>query len=74
MIRPSSQLTLCRIKHLKGKIHLHEGDLTDGPSLNRIMENVRPDEVYNFAAQPHVKVSENIPEYTAEATGVGVLR
>ena len=59
--------------HLK-KLFLHYGDLTDSSSLNRILEKVRPDEIYNLGAQSHVKVSFDIPEYTAEVDAVGTLR
>ena len=74
LIRPTSTITTSRIAHIKHKLTFHQGDLMDAPSLNRIVANLLPDEIYNFASQPHVKVSENLPEYTAEATGVGVLR
>lgn len=53
---------------------LHYGDLTDSSNLNRIMEKVRPDEIYNLAAQSHVGVSFQVPEYTAEVDAVGTLR
>jgi len=53
---------------------LHYGDMTDSSNLNRILEKVQPDEIYNLAAQSHVKVSFEVPEYTAEVDGIGVLR
>ena len=56
------------------KLFLHYGDLTDSSNLNRLIEKIRPDEIYNLAAQSHVAVSFEVPEYTAEATGVGTLR
>ncbi|WP_066627856.1 GDP-mannose 4,6-dehydratase [Clostridium magnum] len=56
------------------KLFLHYGDLTDSSNLNRLIEKIQPDEIYNLAAQSHVAVSFEVPEYTAEATGVGTLR
>ena len=53
---------------------LHYGDLTDTSSLNRLLEKIRPSEIYNLAAQSHVAVSFEVPEYTAEVTGIGTLR
>lgn len=55
-------------------LFLHYGDLTDSSNLSRLIERIKPDEVYNLAAQSHVAVSFEVPEYTAEATGVGTLR
>lgn len=55
-------------------LFLHYGDLTDSSNLNRLIEKIQPDEIYNLAAQSHVAVSFEVPEYTAEATGVGTLR
>ena len=61
--------------HLAGdKLTLHYGDLTDGTALRRVLERVDPDEVYNLGAQSHVKVSFDIPEYTAEVVALGTLR
>src|SRR6266481_3971295 len=61
--------------HLAGaKLNLHYGDLTDGTGLRRVLETVDPDEVYNLGAQSHVKVSFDIPEYTAEVVAIGTLR
>lgn len=59
---------------LRERFFLHYGDLTDGMNLSRLMMEVQPDEVYNLAAQSHVAVSFKVPEYTAEATGVGTLK
>lgn len=56
------------------KLFLHYGDLTDSSNLNRLIEKIQPTELYNLAAQSHVAVSFEVPEYTAEATGVGTLR
>jgi GDPmannose 4,6-dehydratase len=74
VIRRSSSPNLDRIRHLEGKVALHEGDLSDSFSLKRIIEKVSPDEVYNLAAMSHVKVSFEMPEYTADVDGIGVLR
>merc|ERR1711933_48129 len=60
--------------HIFDKVHLHYGDMVDSSNLVAIMAKVRPDEVYNLAAQSHVKVSFEEPEYTAQADGVGTLR
>ncbi len=56
------------------RLHLIYGDLNDASSINKILRNVQPDEIYNLAAQSHVRVSFDIPEYTAEVTGLGCLR
>ena len=63
-----------RIEHLKSQLQLHEGDLSDSGGLKRIIEKVNPDEVYNLAAMSHVKVSFEMPEYTADVDAIGVLR
>lgn len=85
ILRRSSSFNTGRIEHLyldewvrdmknKKTIELHYGDMTDSSSLIRILQQVQPDEVYNLAAQSHVKVSFDCPEYTAEADAVGTLR
>ncbi len=76
IIRRSSVDKHERIEHLAGNphFHLHYGDMTDAVSLIRIVTQVKPDEVYNLAAQSHVKVSFEVPEYTADADAVGTLR
>src|SRR5690606_309781 len=56
------------------KIHLHYGDMTDSTNLVRLVQKIQPDEIYNLAAQSHVKVSFDLPEYTAETDAVGTLR
>ena len=56
------------------RFHLHHGDMTDSSSLLRIIERTQPDEIYNLAAQSHVAVSFEEPEYTANSDGLGVLR
>jgi GDPmannose 4,6-dehydratase len=77
MIRPSSTSTRERIDHIfpKGERekYLHYGDMTDIFSILRILRDVQPDEVYNLAAQSHVAISWDIPYYTAQTTGIGVL-
>lgn len=62
-----------RIEHLKGKITTHYGDMTDPFSLLHALKKIRPDEIYNLAAQSHVQVSWETPWYTAQTTGIGVL-
>lgn len=74
IIRRSSSFNTGRIDHIFDKINLHYGDLVDSSNLASIMAKVKPDEVYNLAAQSHVKVSFEEPEYTAQADGVGTLR
>lgn len=81
IIRRHSTISTSRIDHLfenseigNKTLFLHYGDLTDSSNLNRLIEKIRPDEIYNLAAQSHVAVSFEVPEYTAEATGVGTLR
>lgn len=63
-----------RDQHLQRALHLHYGDMTDSSSLVRIIAEVNPDEIYNLAAQSHVKVSFDVPEYTADTDAVGTLR
>lgn len=79
--RRSSQFNTDRIDHLYMDVHeqkvnffLHYGDLTDSTNLIRIVQEVQPDEIYNLAAQSHVKVSFETPEYTANADAIGTLR
>lgn len=85
IIRRSSSFNTSRIEHLYLKewikdqkqeraINLHYGDMTDSSSLIRILQQIQPDEIYNLAAQSHVKVSFDVPEYTAETDAVGTLR
>jgi len=74
IIRRSSSFNTARIDHIFDKVNLHYGDMVDSSNLSAIMAKVRPDEVYNLAAQSHVKVSFEEPEYTAQADGVGTLR
>ena len=81
IIRRASTFNTKRIDHLYQdpheedvKLFLHYGDITDSSNLNRLIEKIRPNEIYNLAAQSHVGVSFDSPEYTAEATGVSTLR
>lgn len=76
IIRRSSIDAHERIDHLNGTphFHLHYGDLTDSLSLVKIVQDVKPDELYNLAAMSHVQVSFDVPEYTADADAIGVLR
>ncbi len=85
IIRRSSTFNTSRIEHLylnewirdmrqERAVNLHYGDMTDSSSLVRIIQEVHPDEIYNLAAQSHVKVSFDVPEYTAETDAIGTLR
>ncbi|WP_315003250.1 GDP-mannose 4,6-dehydratase [uncultured Selenomonas sp.] len=80
VIRRHSTSCTERIDHLlsdaqyDGRLFLHHGDLTDSSNAHALIREIRPDEVYNLAAQSHVAVSFEVPEYTAEATGVGTIR
>ena len=56
------------------KLFLHYGDLVDTSSLNRLLEKIEPDEIYNLGAQSHVKVSFDVPDYTAQVDALGTLR
>jgi GDPmannose 4,6-dehydratase len=81
IIRRSSSFNTFRIDHiynnsefLNKKFFLHYGDLTDSSNLNRLVEKIKPSEIYNLGAQSHVQVSFEVPEYTAEVDGIGTLR
>ena len=85
IIRRSSSFNTERIEHLyieelirdlhsDRKVSLHYGDMTDSTNLIRLIQEIKPDEIYNLAAQSHVKVSFDLPEYTAETDAVGTLR
>lgn len=74
IIRRASVSNTTRIDHLEGQIKLHNGDLTDSTSLIRIIGQVMPDEIYNLAAQSHVQVSFDVPEYSGDVDAIGVLR
>ena len=68
-----SETQAIRVEHIADKITLHYGDITDLSSLIRIISEVQPDEIYNLAAQSHVRISFDEPIYTSQATGVGAL-
>jgi len=81
ILRRSSSFNTFRINHLYNdkmilnkKLFLHYGDLTDSSNLNRLVEKIKPQEIYNLGAQSHVQVSFEVPEYTAEVDGIGTLR
>ena len=74
IIRRASLINTYRIDHIFDKINLHYGDLTDSANIIRILQKIKPDELYNLAAQSHVKVSFELPEYTGNVDGLGTLR
>jgi GDPmannose 4,6-dehydratase len=81
IIRRASSFNTKRIDHLyidphykNAKMKLHYGDLTDSSNLNRLLEKIKPTEIYNLGAQSHVQVSFEVPEYTAQVDGIGTLR
>ena len=80
IVRRSSSINRTRIDHiylneeLRNRFFLHYGDVTDASNLNRILEKVNPEEIYNLAAQSHVQVSFEIPDYTAQVDALGTLR
>jgi GDPmannose 4,6-dehydratase len=81
MKRRASLINTARVDHLyedrhrgERRFHLHHGDMTDGMALMRLMDEIRPDEIYNLAAQSHVQVSFESPEYTANTDALGTLR
>jgi GDPmannose 4,6-dehydratase len=81
IMRRASSFNTFRIEHiynnkdlLNKRFFLHYGDLTDSSNLNRLVEKIQPDEIYNLGAQSHVQVSFEVPEYTAEVDGIGTLR
>ncbi len=74
MVRRSSTFNRSRIDHLQGELELVYGDLGDSSVLNQLMRTIRPDEVYNLGAQSQVHISFDVPEYTADVVGTGVLR
>jgi GDPmannose 4,6-dehydratase len=81
IIRRASSFNTSRIDHIyhdrhdaRARLFLHYGDLTDGTALARLLQEIKPDEVYNLAAQSHVRVSFDAPEYTGDSTGLGTQR
>ena len=80
IVRRSSSFNTGRINHIindekyEDQFFFHHGDVTDASNLNRILENIQPNEIYNLAAQSHVQVSFEVPDYTAQVDGLGTLR
>ena len=74
IVRRAASSNTARIDHLMGKIKLHDGDLSDSSGLFRIVGEIKPDEIYNLAAQSHVQVSFDAPEYSGDVDALGVLR
>ena len=76
IVRRSSSANLGRLDAVQGssRLHLVHGDLGDASSVNHLVKTLRPDEIYNLAAQSHVKISFDVPEYTADVSGLGALR
>ncbi len=78
MVRRSSSFNRWRIDHIiksgNENFHLHYGDLSDSSSMNKIIQNTNPDEVYNLGAQSHVGISFQLPEYTSDVTALGTIR
>lgn len=81
IVRRSSTFNTDRIEHLHKDLHekgvrfiLHYGDLSDSSNISRLIEKIKPDEIYNLGAQSHVRVSFDMPEYTADVVGLGALR
>ena len=74
IVRRASISNTARIDHLMGQITLHDGDLSDSSGLIRLVGEIRPDEIYNLAAQSHVQVSFDAPEYSGDVDALGVLR
>ena len=74
IIRRSSSFNTGRIDHILDRLKLHYGDLSDSGNLATLLLAISPDEIYNLAAQSHVRVSFDVPEYTAQVTGLGCVR
>ena len=76
IVRRASLFTTARIEHLMQhkNLHTHHGDLADSSNLHRLISELKPTEIYNLGAQSHVGVSFEVPEYTAEVTGIGTVR
>ena len=74
MIRRSSSINTRRIDHIYDQLKLHYGDMTDSLSIDKLIHDIKPDEIYHLAAQSHVKVSFEIPEYTGEVDALGTLK
>jgi len=74
IVRRSSLINTHRIDHIYERIHLHYGDLTDSTNIVKVIQKVKPEEIYNLGAQSHVKVSFEMPEYTGQTDALGTLR
>lgn len=74
MLRRTSIFNTKRIESINDKIHTHYGDMSDSSSINRLIDKIQPDEIYNLAAQSHVKVSFDVPETTGDVDALGTLR
>eukprot|EP00758_Cryptobia_borreli_P003126 Tbor_TRINITY_DN3547_c0_g1::TRINITY_DN3547_c0_g1_i1::g.2885::m.2885/K01711/gmd, GMDS; GDPmannose 4,6-dehydratase len=74
IVRRSSYFNTGRIDHIYNKLHLHYGDMCDGTAISHLVSIIKPTEIYNLAAQSHVKVSFEMPEYTAQTDAIGVLK
>ena len=74
IVRRSSSFNTQRIDHIAHQLHLHHGDLTDSSSLGKVLRAVEPEEVYHLGAQSHVRLSFDVPEYTADVDAMGTLR
>ena len=74
IVRRTSLINTHRIDHIYSQLNLHYGDLTDSTNLISVIRKVKPDEIYNLGAQSHVRVSYDVPEYTAQTDGIGTLR
>ena len=74
IVRRTSLINTHRIDHIYSQLNLHYGDLTDSTNLISVIRKVEPDEIYNLGAQSHVRVSYDVPEYTAQTDGIGTLR
>lgn len=76
LIRRASNFNTDRIEHLmdNSRVRLYHGDMTDSANLNKLLSEIKPDEIYNLAAQSHVQVSFEVPEYTAQVDAIGTLR
>ena len=74
IVRRASLINTHRIDHIYNDLHLHYGDLTDATNIIGVIKKIEPDEIYNLGAQSHVRVSYDVPEYTAQTDGIGTLR
>ena len=74
LMRRSSSFNTARLDHIFEKLHMHYGDLTDGSSLDALLLSIKPEEIYHLSAQSHVRVSFEVPYYTADVGAMGTLR